>query len=96
MIYNCKYFPGNICFLHLKQGRKEQWNYCSFLSFSTNGLPFTVIPHCLKKKVHKRSEEHTSELQSRFDIVCRLLLEKKKKQRLHLMRQGKKRKNMRK
>src|SRR5699024_12455699 len=25
-----------------------------------------------------RSEEHTSELQSRFDIVCRLLLEKKK------------------
>src|SRR5437868_13272197 len=25
----------------------------------------------------RRSEEHTSELQSRFDIVCRLLLEKK-------------------
>src|SRR5699024_11266528 len=28
---------------------------------------------------HTRSEEHTSELQSRFDLVCRLLLEKKKK-----------------
>src|SRR5438105_8024432 len=27
----------------------------------------------------KRSEEHTSELQSRVDLVCRLLLEKKKK-----------------
>src|SRR5207249_8153467 len=27
---------------------------------------------------YKRSEEHTSELQSRFDLVCRLLLEKKK------------------
>src|SRR5207249_5089513 len=27
--------------------------------------------------IHDRSEEHTSELQSRFDIVCRLLLEKK-------------------
>src|SRR5699024_11910234 len=26
----------------------------------------------------ERSEEHTSELQSRFDLVCRLLLEKKK------------------
>src|SRR5699024_11834596 len=26
----------------------------------------------------KRSEEHTSELQSRFDLVCRLLLEKRK------------------
>src|SRR2546422_3750731 len=30
-------------------------------------------PHC------KRSEEHTSELQSRLHLVCRLLLEKKKK-----------------
>src|SRR5699024_12172533 len=35
-------------------------------------------------KIHRvdkqtsRSEEHTSELQSRFDLVCRLLLEKKK------------------
>src|SRR2546428_3845351 len=29
-----------------------------------------------------RSEEHTSELQSRSDLVCRLLLEKKKKRRL--------------
>src|SRR5207247_7705712 len=28
----------------------------------------------------KRSEEHTSELQSRVDLVCRLLLEKKNKQ----------------
>src|SRR5438105_5714463 len=28
-----------------------------------------------------RSEEHTSELQSRVDLVCRLLLEKKKQQR---------------
>src|SRR5207249_6437810 len=27
----------------------------------------------------RRSEEHTSELQSRFDLVCRLLLEKKKR-----------------
>src|SRR5216683_3437082 len=30
-----------------------------------------------------RSEEHTSELQSRSDLVCRLLLEKKKKQYIH-------------
>src|SRR5699024_11237143 len=28
--------------------------------------------------LHSRSEEHTSELQSRFELVCRLLLEKKK------------------
>src|SRR5690349_22203566 len=30
-----------------------------------------------------RSEEHTSELQSRRDLVCRLLLEKKKKYKKH-------------
>src|SRR5437868_13173991 len=30
-------------------------------------------------RIRPRSEEHTSELQSRFDLVCRLLLEKKKK-----------------
>src|SRR5207249_9937349 len=29
-----------------------------------------------------RSEEHTSELQSRFDLVCRLLLEKKNKEHI--------------
>src|SRR2546422_4353626 len=32
---------------------------------------------------HKRSEEHTSELQSRLHLVCRLLLEKKKKQKIN-------------
>src|SRR5437868_9589938 len=33
----------------------------------------------LHQPTRLRSEEHTSELQSRFDLVCRLLLEKKKK-----------------
>src|SRR6266513_404245 len=33
----------------------------------------------IDSSVGPRSEEHTSELQSRFDLVCRLLLEKKKK-----------------
>src|SRR5438067_3517337 len=35
---------------------------------------------CLRRRPgRRRSEEHTSELQSRFDLVCRLLLEKKKR-----------------
>src|SRR2546422_8535956 len=34
-----------------------------------------------------RSEEHTSELQSRLHLVCRLLLEKKKKQRKNRAKQ---------
>src|ERR1041385_3634685 len=33
----------------------------------------------LKKRFNHRSEEHTSELQSRLHLVCRLLLEKKKR-----------------
>src|SRR2546422_7856959 len=33
-----------------------------------------------------RSEEHTSELQSRLHLVCRLLLEKKKKNNEHIVR----------
>src|SRR5207249_5595995 len=38
--------------------------------------------HCFGTPVpENRSEEHTSELQSRFDLVCRLLLEKKKKKK---------------
>src|SRR5699024_11485207 len=43
--------------------------------------------HAVPELVHRRalarhrSEEHTSELQSRFDLVCRLLLEKKKSTR---------------
>src|SRR5207249_6771880 len=37
----------------------------------------TVVPTAVAAGGLHRSEEHTSELQSRFDLVCRLLLEKK-------------------
>src|SRR3989449_5954517 len=36
----------------------------------------------------QRSEEHTSELQSRLHLVCRLLLEKKKKKEPDVMKSG--------
>src|SRR5699024_11271204 len=42
------------------------------------------VPTWLYKLGGRRSEEHTSELQSRFDLVCRLLLEKKKNANRHL------------
>src|SRR5438105_12341762 len=42
------------------------------------GMPF--IASSIGRVTETRSEEHTSELQSRVDLVCRLLLEKKKKQ----------------
>src|SRR5207248_11754327 len=40
------------------------------------GSPLDALP---VRAVQLRSEEHTSELQSPYDLVCRLLLEKKKK-----------------
>src|SRR5699024_9206252 len=41
-----------------------------------------TVHHAGDADVAFRSEEHTSELQSRFDLVCRLLLEKKNKRTL--------------
>src|SRR6266581_9693997 len=40
---------------------------------------FTTTVWCLPTSMARRSEEHTSELQSPVHLVCRLLLEKKKK-----------------
>src|SRR6266540_6619800 len=52
---------------------------------------------CLRSRgpsVQKRSEEHTSELQSHHDLVCRLLLEKKKKKiKKHYNEKKKKKQN---
>src|SRR2546428_6627792 len=48
-------------------------------STSRSALPMRVAaPSQCRSSSPDRSEEHTSELQSRSDLVCRLLLEKKK------------------
>src|SRR2546430_5338008 len=41
-------------------------------------LLFVFLEKVLRRRRHLRSEEHTSELQSQSNVVCRLLLEKKK------------------
>src|SRR5207249_9319872 len=57
-----------------KPERKENF------SFETRVAPLRTQPKLQPRFLTlSRSEEHTSELQSRFDLVCRLLLEKKKK-----------------
>src|SRR2546421_3303610 len=53
------------------------------------GAPDTRRPHARlamapARRAESRSEEHTSELQSRSDLVCRLLLEKKKKKTTYI------------
>src|SRR3989475_1767205 len=59
------------------------------IDFDVNGADILVLDDVL----YTRSEEHTSELQSQSNLVCRLLLEKKKKNKQnvsshceHLMR----------
>src|SRR2546426_2984873 len=53
--------------------------------FRSHGSPEDQIPHGRHTHQHRarlvRSEEHTSELQSPCNLVCRLLLEKKKIER---------------
>src|SRR5260370_25124737 len=46
-----------------------------------SSLPRRKWRHMVRSPI--RSEEHTSELQSHLNLVCRLLLEKKKKKRCH-------------
>ena len=51
----------------------------SIFSSSDRGRSFQKVLQLDKADLSRRSEEHTSELQSRRNLVCRLLLEKKKK-----------------
>src|SRR5437773_6982848 len=57
--------------------------YGQLRSKAAFGLRFAFHRSCgeLDETYGKRSEEHTSELQSHHDLVCRLLLEKKKKKK---------------
>src|SRR3712207_7164981 len=47
--------------------------------------PARELLTCVRLEFTSRSEEHTSELQSRQYLVCRLLLEKKKKKQNHII-----------
>src|SRR2546422_3731644 len=55
------------------------WHERRALVFGKQAKSVAVIPATGSLAQVARSEEHTSELQSRLHLVCRLLLEKKKK-----------------
>src|SRR5688572_31328912 len=62
--------------LNLKSRRREVSKVKEIKKFLTRQIYSYLYP----KNIHSdRSEEHTSELQSQSNLVCRLLLEKKKK-----------------
>src|SRR5438270_5876302 len=50
-------------------------------SFCNDFAALTASPSAASNSARPRSEEHTSELQSQSNLVCRLLLEKKKKKK---------------
>src|SRR2546429_4288236 len=61
-------FRSSILYLQLRTLRRK--TFCGERNFGSSAAPeVNPVP---------RSEEHTSELQSRLHLVCRLLLEKKK------------------
>src|SRR2546430_3195014 len=61
----------------LFRSRGHRRRSTSWASSPSSGATRRGSPAC------RRSEEHTSELQSQSNLVCRLLLEKKKKQHTH-------------
>src|SRR5699024_12512019 len=56
----------------------SSWNDITVFPFDHGNQHMIFQIQFLNAASIPRSEEHTSELQSRFDLVCRLLLEKKK------------------
>src|SRR2546422_4966646 len=70
--------PRSTLFPYTTLFRSGSWP--TTCSGSGRGPPWS---HESSPSCHARSEEHTSELQSRLHLVCRLLLEKKKKKISH-------------
>src|SRR5438477_10774548 len=67
-------FPYTTLFRSFRSKTYSAWRQAPSVALSTHsGKPSSHAPWSL------RSEEHTSELQSHVNLVCRLLLEKKKK-----------------
>src|SRR2546421_8869862 len=87
-------FPYTTLFRSLRGWPIPLWQYitrtiCHNIKRAFQSFCISLRCHCFllgREKIYtniRRSEEHTSELQSRSDLVCRLLLEKKKKINIH-------------
>src|SRR2546427_9088809 len=80
-------FPYTTLFRSLLQLRKELYTFTLPLFLLLQAAAgFVLLLACANlanlvfaRMIGRRSEEHTSELQSQSNLVCRLLLEKKKK-----------------
>src|SRR2546422_5005619 len=80
--YTTLFRSGNYLFTGGDPGRgriQYQTALNIFSKYPTANAYYVTSTHVVTEKAWARSEEHTSELQSRLHLVCRLLLEKKKK-----------------
>src|SRR5205809_5691571 len=59
-------------------GHCAEWKFLRYFFQQSQGFQRHEHELSIRRNVRRRSEEHTSELQSRLHLVCRLLLEKKK------------------
>src|ERR1022692_4499904 len=78
------FLSASVCFLMIRRPpRSTLFPYTTLFrssqAWSRLGQPVRGPPMHARWTAHRRSEEHTSELQSPCNLVCRLLLEKKKK-----------------
>src|SRR5690625_1903141 len=74
--------PGRLAEVHVKRGDKVEKEQLVFRIDSPELESKLTQVTAIDRMAQSRSEEHTSELQSRGHLVCRLLLEKKKKAKL--------------
>src|SRR5438067_6648401 len=74
-------FPYTTLFRSVSVSRRRSLYFDTPAASSRNRRSSSGLLSMMRLMV--RSEEHTSELQSRFDLVCRLLLEKKKISMVH-------------
>src|SRR2546422_1933982 len=91
--YRARYVFGELDQRQLDLTTRLNVTFTPTLSFQLYLQPFTFsgryrtfkelrAPRTFAFNVYGRSEDHTSELQSRLHLVCRLLLEKKKKENI--------------
>src|SRR5207248_10950315 len=82
--------PRSTLFPYTTLFRSDDYHFWLYLAHALQERK-AEIPDFLKPVtdlgiIRERSEEHTSELQSPYDLVCRLLLEKKKKTNRNLIK----------
>src|SRR2546421_7024622 len=63
----------------VKEAAARVRGFTVYARYALGTFSYAKLPMVTDLLTAERSEEHTSELQSRSDLVCRLLLEKKKK-----------------